>query len=283
MIDTAELSVVQGPDQAVRSIELEPETGKTGLLVGSGPGRGFRRAINSAFAEEHERHSLGFFLVEDLPTASLISTFAWSRQPEMVDQFFDDSRRSASQVAGICSGYRPGGIALEMRSKGANLSQNVAVTEALDNAGDALAWHEMEAPDGVAMCRRRRMDVWTEGDRHLVDAMFRDNTWDPDRSEAIVHEYGLTATVDAATLSLTALDATARVLPYPECPLAVAEIQRCIGLPVVTLRSTVLEQLRGIHSCTHLNDMLRALAELPAMITHITEGDAAFEGLPLED
>lgn len=281
IVATADVSVIQSPDREIRSIEVTPPVAPVEVLVGSGPGRGFRRAITAAFAGEQQQHSLGFFLIEDLPTASLISTFAWSRQPDMVDTFFDDSRRSASQVAGICSGYRPGGIALELRSKGADVSQNVAVTPGLDPAGDPLAWHDLEVPAGAAMCRRRRMDVWGDDGEYRVDAMFRDNSWDPDGREAIVHEYGLTATVDPSTSTLVALEATPRVLPYPECPLAANEIQRCLGISVTTLRSTVLEELRGIESCTHLNDMLRALAELPTMLAHL--GGDPSPSSPMED
>lgn len=265
VLATATLSVRQRPDGIVSSIGVTPAGPAVDRIVGSGPGRGFRRAIADAYAGA-DAHSLGHFLAEDLTTANLLSTFAWSRIPEQRAYFFEESRRPATLVADVCSGYRDGGIALELRRKGADVSQSVAVTGGLDGGGDPLAWHEFSPPDGVAMCRRRRLDVWRDDDVYRVDAMFRDNSWDADGREAIVHEYGLVATVDTERRTLASLQADPRVLPYPECPLAADEIGRCTGMTVTALRSTVLEELRGIESCTHLNDMLRALAELPSAL-----------------
>jgi hypothetical protein len=39
-----------------------------------------------------------------------------------------------------------------------------------------------------------------------------------------------------------------------------------IGTPLRELRQEVLERLRGTLGCTHLNDVLRALAEVPQML-----------------
>lgn len=273
VLSTAELSVAISPEREVRSLTLDPGPDHLQELVGVRAGGGFRRALAEAFAAESDRHGLGYFLIEDLPTAGLISTFAMSRQPELLDAFHEISRRPASQIEGVCSGYRPGGLAIRTRAAGINLDQNVAIVGALADDHDPLAWHDLRAPSDVAMCRRRRLDVWAEDDHYVVDAMFRDNTWEPDGDESIVHEYDLTATIDAATLRLTSLDATPRVLPYPECPMAVDELQRCVGFDVAGLRASILETLRGIDGCTHLNDMLRSLAELPALLPHVATPD----------
>ena len=56
-----------------------------------------------------------------------------------------------------------------------------------------------------------------------------------------------------------------RVLPYDECPLAVRNVAALAGLPLSELRGAVLERLRGPLGCTHLNDMLRALADVPVL------------------
>lgn len=265
----ANLAVTISPEREVRSLTLEPGPDHIHELVGVRAGGGFRRALAEAFAAGTDRHPLSYFLIEDLPTAGLISTFALSRQPELLEAFYEVSRRPASQVEGVCSGYRPGGLAIRGRQAGINLDQNIAIIDALEDDGDPLAWHQFQAPSEAAMCRRRRLDVWAESDQYVVDAMFRDNTWEPDGQEAIVHEYGLSATIDAEALTLTSLQATPRVLPYPECPLATDELRRCIGFDITTLRVSILGTLRGIDSCTHLNDMLRSLAELPSLLRHV--------------
>jgi hypothetical protein len=68
---------------------------------------------------------------------------------------------------------------------------------------------------------------------------------------------------------LLTLDATPRVLPFSECPGAVKNISRLIGSSLSDLRQTVLDELPGTLGCTHLNDVLRALAEAPALVNHL--------------
>jgi hypothetical protein len=60
-----------------------------------------------------------------------------------------------------------------------------------------------------------------------------------------------------------------RVLPYDECPLAVRNVAALAGLPLSDARGTVLERLRGPLGCTHLNDMLRSLADVPGLARHL--------------
>jgi hypothetical protein len=115
------------------------------------------------------------------------------------------------------------------------------------------------------MRRARRIDVWREGGELRIDAMFRDSCWDPDGQEVAVHEYQLIAGADEAAGALTSMVATPRVLPYVECPLAARNATRLVGSPLRTLRTEVLERLRGTDCCTHLNDALRALAEVPVL------------------
>ena len=53
------------------------------------------------------------------------------------------------------------------------------------------------------------------------------------------------------------------ILPYRECPGASVKASRMIGLDVTTFRETVQEVLPSTHGCTHLNDVLRSLADVP--------------------
>ena len=115
------------------------------------------------------------------------------------------------------------------------------------------------------MRRARRIDVWAGRGEIVVDAMFRDSCWRPDRTEVAVHEYCLEATIDATTGTLTSVRADPRVLPYPECPPAAGNVARLEGVRVAELRTVVLERLRGVDCCTHLNDALRSLAEVPTL------------------
>ena len=56
------------------------------------------------------------------------------------------------------------------------------------------------------------------------------------------------------------------MLPWPECPAAEASVERVLGLEVAVLRDHVRHELRGVGTCTHLNDVLRSLADLPRLV-----------------
>jgi hypothetical protein len=68
---------------------------------------------------------------------------------------------------------------------------------------------------------------------------------------------------------LTSVVAQPRVLPYPECPSAAANADWMLGTPLQALRGEVLAKIRGTDCCTHLNDALRSLAEVPALLGHL--------------
>jgi hypothetical protein len=63
-------------------------------------------------------------------------------------------------------------------------------------------------------------------------------------------------------------------LPYP---MAVANVGRMVGTPLTDLRTAVLEQLNGIDGSTHLNDVLRSLAEVPVLVRPLSGQCSAYE------
>jgi hypothetical protein len=63
----------------------------------------------------------------------------------------------------------------------------------------------------------------------------------------------------------------ARILPGPDCPGAVASAQRVVGQPLASLRAFVRGEMQGDTICTHLNDQLRSLADVPAMVSLLGE------------
>jgi hypothetical protein len=76
----------------------------------------------------------------------------------------------------------------------------------------------------------------------------------------------LRVTADIASLRILSIEAEPRVLPHLECPSATANLSRLLDSPLSGLREKVLAELRGTAGCTHLNDALRALAEVPALL-----------------
>ncbi len=115
------------------------------------------------------------------------------------------------------------------------------------------------------MRRARRMDIWREADIR-IEAAFQDSATTPEGGRAVVHEYVVRLRADPATLKITAIKAEPKVLPFTECPGAALNAQMLLGARLPDLRDIVLENLRGPAGCTHLNDALRALADIPALL-----------------
>jgi hypothetical protein len=168
-------------------------------------------------------------------------------------------------MEGICAGFRPGSTALDEDGVGRDI-HDVRPVQPLSDPADPLGWHDLEEITEVSMRRARRIDVWRDDEGLLrVDSMFQDSSTVPDGGRIAVHEYRLEATIDADGGVLLSATADPRVLPYLECPTAVPTSHLVEGTPVAELRSVVLERLKGPLGCTHLNDALRALAEVPLL------------------
>ena len=135
---------------------------------------------------------------------------------------------------------------------------------------DPLAWQEMGTLPIGAMRRRRRIDVVGTGPVE-VDAMFRDTYGEPDGSEAVLHEYSLSAMLEGHDLEIVSIEAHPRVLPFWECPLAASAVRDLVGEKVATLRSVVPQKLNSVRSCTHLNDLLRVLADVATLADMVSE------------
>jgi Protein of unknown function (DUF2889) len=84
--------------------------------------------------------------------------------------------------------------------------------------------------------------------------------------ETIIHEYTLAAEVDTNTGVIAESVATPRVLPWQECPGAVASAQRIAGMTLSDLHFRVRQELSGTSTCTHLNDLLRSVADVAALV-----------------
>jgi hypothetical protein len=117
--------------------------------------------------------------------------------------------------------------------------------------------------------RRRRLDVLAPsapGGHHRLDVHFRDSHADEDVVETVVHEYTVTGTVDGDAGRIAEVGARAHVLPWMECPGALASADRVAGMPLTELRPWVRRELKGVGTCTHLNDTLRSLADVAVLL-----------------
>jgi hypothetical protein len=81
-----------------------------------------------------------------------------------------------------------------------------------------------------------------------------------------VHEYTFHADVDPATMRFVECRAAIGPLPFVECPSALASFTRLDGEPAEGLRRRVPNEFVGPSTCTHLNETMRSLEDVPALV-----------------
>jgi len=265
-----------GPDRTILEIEATPARAAIGKLVGVRGGGHLRGALDEALPRERLGATPLHLILDDLAGASLVAGWAWSRWTEswLAPAAAGGSKGPARRdMTGICAGFRPGSAALAVAGA-PSPRQSACDVPDLRNPADPEGWHAFTVQTGVGMRRARRIDVWLD-DLIRVDSAFQDSATNPDGGRTAVHEYHLTATADPASLRLLSVEAEPRVLPFTECPAAAPNVERLLGTPLPELRDRVLAELRGTAGCTHLNDALRALAEVPVLTRRLRTALAA--------
>ena len=259
-------------DRVLKGLTVEPPQGaRFDRLVGQRVSSGFRRALDDAWGAGDRTASLMYQLLDEMPTAALVSGFALGAAGVHPPR----GSFRLTDKADICAGWVTGGTMLVEGEKLGHVPELTGpVAPALDCPGDPEAWHRMGPTGQHAMRRLRRIDVWRpDPDGPVaVEAFFRDSHFDEEGLESVVHEYLVTAELEPESHVFRFCRAAAGALPWLECPGALASAARLDGTAPGDLRQRVRETFVGTSTCTHLNDTLRALAALPFM-AGLVEGD----------
>lgn len=262
VLNAATLDADVDPRRRLARLDLVPERSEAAALVGSVVGSGFRARVGAVVPDEGGT-PLGL-LLDDLPGATLISGYVRVRSEAHAGTPPGSSVPAAAldAMTDVCAGWRAGGRAMTSVARGEGIPmQDCPPAPDLDGGSDEWAWHEIAPLAPGAMRRRRRIDVGGR-DPVEVDAMFRDSYGEPDGTEVVLHEYGVGAVLDPDGLVVRSVEASPAVLPFGECPLAVDHVGDLVGKPIGDFRTTVRQELQSTRSCTHLNDMLRVLADV---------------------
>ncbi|MFI5047707.1 MAG: DUF2889 domain-containing protein [Acidimicrobiia bacterium] len=273
VLDESEMVVDVARTRVIEAISVKPDRPGIERLVGAQGGSKLRTAIDLAVPGEREQGTSLHFLLDDIAGTSLISGLALmelrraSGQP-LIPPSADHERPVPTDGLGmrkgriICSGLRPNGFAQQRRERG-DFGANFLRTAGDLSSDDEWAWHDIEPAPPISMRRRRRIDAWRDGEAIVVDVHFRDSIWNAEHVEQSLHEYTVHASIDLATGTLRDVDAIPRVLPFPECPWAAPHATLLVGRDVSGFRTNVQQTLTELQCCTHLNDMLRGLTEVP--------------------
>lgn len=255
-------------DGTLAELRVTPEAGEPDSLIGARVGSGFRRLAEPAFPDEVGT-PLGL-LIDDLPVAALIAGYARVRRaagvhPAEGPQSTGSGRAAPGRQADICAGWSAGGTMIQSILAGKGIPYRDGPTAPAPSPLDPEGWHEEPGMPPGAMRRRRRIDV-QPGDPIRINAMFRDTWMDPQGREEVLHEYLLQATVVPATQQLTSITAEPRALPFVDCVVAASFVSKLEGVELSKLRKAVRTTLVRTESCTHLNDLLRALGDVPFLL-----------------
>jgi len=270
----ATLDILATPRREIMTVASVPARPSLQHLVGERAGGNLRALLAREVPEEKTGGTPLYLLLDDFCGASLVAGWAWFRWN---DDWLAAARQSGTastagkggNMAGICTGFAPGSEALNPDGT-INRNQNFCEVGPLVHPDDPEGWHLLADQVGVGMRRARRVDVWVEAGELRLKAGFQDSATVPEGGRVAIHEYRLTATADLATGALLGLTPDPRILPYKECPGAAANVQRMVGTPLAEMRERVLEILPGTLGCTHLNDVLRSLAEAPVLVGCLT-------------
>ncbi|MCW2524553.1 MAG: hypothetical protein JWO63_2888 [Frankiales bacterium] len=265
VLDESLVNARVAPDRTILEIASTPSRPGVAQLVGARGGGRFRGLIAEVVPDELALGTPLYLLLDDLAGATLVGGFAFSQWPELWPAEWANGRgdRAAKRrMEGICAGFTPGASALSPDGT-SRFIHDIRAVESVASSDDPLGWHELLDITTVSMRRSRRIDV-TVGDVIEVKSFFQDSATTPGGGRIAVHEYQVdaTASLDGELLSVWA---DPRVLPFVECPLAAVNVDQMVGTPLPELRLAVLQKLKGTVGCTHLNDVLRALAEVPVL------------------
>ncbi len=275
VLDEAEFQARLAEDKTITSITATPAPDKIDSLVGVRGGNHLRLFIKETMPELITDGAPIYLPLDDISGTSLVSVSAWSLfngdsalamrsrfKPEELEKLMADR-------VNVCWGLAEGNSGITGRGAG----DAVGGADAGDvrNPADPEGWHELFEVDGPSFRRARRIEVQRDDDAGLIriEAAFQDSVKRNNGTRGAIHEYNISATADLATGNLLSLVPEPRILPFGECPGAVANTQRLLGRTLHEIRDAVLEQLRGAQGCTHLNDALRALAEVPKLAGYL--------------
>lgn len=247
----------------VSTLPERPQLAQLAQLVGTSRPGELRQLLRDLRAAQVLQASPLYQLLDDIPGVLVVADWAWSRWPQFLGP--DEPRRRIVKLAGlegVCAGFRADSSALHTR--GDYQEERVAPVQPLPDADDPCGWHALPEIHDVSLRRARCIDVWFDG-RIQIEAFFQDSATTAAGARAAVHEYTLRATASAEDERLLEIAAVPHILPFPECPGALDHLQAMVGTPLKDLRESVLQTLARTKGCTHLNDVIRALADVPGL------------------
>lgn len=272
---TGSLDIRTSPIREILEISATPDDPRLAEMIGVRAGGASRHALAATLGDL--RGTPTFQLLDDFAGASLVAGWNWSLWTddwrERIRGNVQKSSGKKGQMVNICTGFTEGASSLTDEGAPDHIHQSSTEVGPLVDPGDPIGWHAMPDQSGRPQARRaRRIDIWRAEGVLKIDAAFQDSGPNPQGTRTAIHEYRVYAEVDEASETLVSLQALPLILPYRECPGASIKAARMVGQNIGEFRQAVLDTLTGTLGCTHLNDVLRALADVPVLARLLAKG-----------
>ena len=267
IVGEASLDCVVAPDRSVTSITSDPAETALSRLVGRVAHKGWRAAAREVVDADSPLSSL----LDDVPIALLLSSYGALRQGSLD---LPSVQPLMQRMRNLCAGWASDATPMRIIDAGEPMPLPGVVHIPDHDEAESLATEPRLPPVPGEVRRIRRLDVVPgdpmSGNTVQIHASFRDTWCDAEGVEGVLHEYVLTATLDADR-RVASVEAEPRVLPYNECSLAAASPARLIGQRIEDVAAEV-KATANTTTCTHLDDLLRSLDVVPLLL--LTAGDA---------
>ncbi|WP_293974342.1 DUF2889 domain-containing protein [Sphingopyxis sp.] len=273
---TGEFRIRTSPMREILEISATPDHPRLSDMVGVRAGGASRHALAATLSDI--RGTPTFQLLDDFAGASLVAGWIWSRwiadwQAAMRSKGTQSTAGNKGRMLNICTGFTEGASSLSDVGSVDHSHQSSTEVGPLVNPDDPVGWHAMTEQTGRPQARRaRRIDVWRSEGVLKIDAGFQDSGPNPQGTRTAIHEYRVYAEIDEVDEMLLSLQVLPLILPFRECPGASMKAARMVGQKVADFRQAVLDTLVGTLGCTHLNDVLRALADVPTLARLLPKG-----------
>jgi hypothetical protein len=261
-------SITASPLREILKVEVSPPHPRSHELVGVRAGGQSRVALVGIMGDV--RGTPLYQLLDDFAGASLVAGWIWSQwNPDWrKDRAIPEGAKGPRE--GVCTGFAPGASALASDGS-VEVNHSSTVVGPFNNPDDPAGWHVLGEQQGSPQSRRaRRIDLWREDGLIKVDAAFQDSGPGPTGARIAIHEYRVHAEVDPASGVLVTMQVLPLILPFQECPGASIKATRMIGQKVGDFRNAVIDTLPTTMGCTHLNDVLRGLSDIPVLANRLS-------------
>ena len=278
VVDTARIAArLDGPQHHLVAIESGAEAPGLQALLGAVVGPGFRAKVDRAVPELTGTGALLYLLLDDMPGATLVSGYAMLHAGVVGNVVHDEYLDARGD---LCAGWAVDASMMTIiKEQGINPTPLGPEAPPLTDGDDDLAFHPTDAARAVRDAPPAPTRRHGTPDRPVRRTRSRCSSATPTSTPTA---WRRSSTSTPSTSPSTRRRArSSSIDPAPTCcrgrsargPLASAG--RLVGQPLADLRPWVRETFVGTSTCTHLNDVLRGVADVGRMIDLIdTAGDA---------